>query len=222
MIIQLKRSITDLKLEELNYFELNQQEQEKADELYQKDEYEEAIKLLDEALINDPKHISSFFKQLLWLKNYNDAIIWADKTLFIDQKHVNSLYTKADCLKMIGNYNDAITWAGKALFINQKHINSLSIKAESLRRLRNYMMLSYGQIKLFLSIPHISTHYLQKLNLQEGLGFIMMLLYGLIKHCLLIQIMSTHHTQKLQKSYTIVLADSLKMLGNYNDAITIG
>ncbi|CAD8061914.1 unnamed protein product [Paramecium sonneborni] len=70
MIIQLKRSITDLKLEELNYFELNQQEQEKADELYQKDEYEEAIKLLDEALINDPKHISSLYIRAEALSNY--------------------------------------------------------------------------------------------------------------------------------------------------------
>ncbi|CAD8208416.1 unnamed protein product [Paramecium pentaurelia] len=112
MIISLKKYIKELKLGEVNYFSSKQQEQGNVEELYQKgcklyddDKYEEAIKLLDAALLINPKHFSSLYikaDSLKMLGNYKDAIIWADKALSIDSKHIYSLNTKAESLKYLG------------------------------------------------------------------------------------------------------------------------
>ncbi|CAD8198020.1 unnamed protein product [Paramecium octaurelia] len=146
---QMEKLLSDLKLSELNYYQISNLDIQKSEELYKKgyklywddDKYEEAIKVIDQALILNSKHKLSLWckaKILKQLGQYNQAIIWADKALQIDPKHQNSLYLKADSLRMLDNYIDAIIWVDKALFIDSKHVSSFYTKGESLRMLSIY------------------------------------------------------------------------------------
>ncbi|CAD8133599.1 unnamed protein product [Paramecium octaurelia] len=97
------------------------QSHQKAYKLYDdEDEYEEAINVLDAALLIDQNHFDS-----LYLK---DAIIYADKDLLIDSHDFDSLTIKAKCLKWLHNYKDAIIWTDKALSIDSKHDYQLQTK----------------------------------------------------------------------------------------------
>ncbi|CAK59172.1 unnamed protein product (macronuclear) [Paramecium tetraurelia] len=146
---QIQKLFQDLNLNQLNYYQVSDQDIKKSEELYQKGyklywydhKYEEAIAILDQALRLNSKHQLALWckaESLKMLDQYNEAIIWADKALQVDPKHFNSLYTKAESLRMLDQYNEAIIWVDKALQIDSKHCNSLFTKASSLRGLGQY------------------------------------------------------------------------------------
>ncbi|CAD8201382.1 unnamed protein product [Paramecium pentaurelia] len=111
----IEKLLFDLKLSELNYYQISNLDINKSEELFKigyklyqdDDNYKEAIKILDQSLIFNPKHSLS-----LWCKDqYNEAIILADKALQVDPKHSYSLQCKAQSLRMIDQYSEAIIWA---------------------------------------------------------------------------------------------------------------
>ncbi|CAD8178160.1 unnamed protein product [Paramecium pentaurelia] len=141
--------LSDLKLSELNYNQISNQDIDKSEELYKKgyklywddDNYKEAIKIFDQSLIFNPKNCNSLYckaDSLRMLGQYNEAIVWADKALKVDSKDCDSLYCKAASLKMLGQYNEAIIWADEALKVDPKHCSSLFTKSDSLRLLKMF------------------------------------------------------------------------------------
>ncbi|CAD8169907.1 unnamed protein product [Paramecium pentaurelia] len=161
MIIQLKGNIKDLKLEEANSHQQNKQEQEKLEkfqQLYQKgyklyyddNKYEEAIEVIDAALLIDPNHVDSLFikaDSLKMLQDYREAIIWAEKALSINSNHLNSLSSKGDSLRILGKYNEALMILDKALNINSNHDISLARKGACLQSLSKYQQAIICYIK---------------------------------------------------------------------------
>ncbi|CAD8213416.1 unnamed protein product [Paramecium pentaurelia] len=141
--------LSDLKLTELNYYQISNLDINKSEELYKKGyklywddkNFKEAIKIFDQSLNFNPKHSLSLWckaESLRMLGQYNEAIIWADKALQVDPKNCNSLYCKAQSLRMLGQYNEAIIWADKALQVDPKDCLSLCTKSNSLRQLKMF------------------------------------------------------------------------------------
>ncbi|CAD8215297.1 unnamed protein product [Paramecium octaurelia] len=146
---QMEKLTYGLKLSELNYCSISDSNIQKSEELYKKgyqlywndDNYKEAIKMFDQALIFNSTHQLSLqckAQSLKMLGQYNEAIIWIDKALQVDPKHCNSLYCKAESLRMLGQFNEAIIWADKALEIDPKHCSSLFCKGTILTQLRMF------------------------------------------------------------------------------------
>ncbi|CAD8112294.1 unnamed protein product [Paramecium primaurelia] len=145
----IEKLLFDLKLSELNYYQISNLDINKSEELFKigyklyqdDDNYKEAIKILDQSLIFNPKHSLSLWCKAECLKmlgQYNEAIILADKALQVDPKHCYSLQCKAQSLRMIDQYSEAIIWADKALQIDPKDCLSLCTKSNSLRLLKMF------------------------------------------------------------------------------------
>ncbi|CAD8079958.1 unnamed protein product [Paramecium primaurelia] len=146
---QIQKLLSDLQLNELNYYQFSKLNLNKSEELYQRGyklylndkKFDEAIKIFDQALALNSRHQLSLWckaDSLKMLGYYNEAIIWTDKALQLDPRHCNSLYSKAESLKMLGLFNEAILWADKALEVDPKHCHSLYTKGDSLRLLKKY------------------------------------------------------------------------------------
>ncbi|CAD8080426.1 unnamed protein product [Paramecium primaurelia] len=140
---QLNAQIQELKLEQINYSQITQEQLLQAEEFYQK-----GIKVLKQG-------------QLLY-KNYNqyeEAIYYFDYALLNNKNHFLSLVMKADSLRMLGKYDEAILQADKALEIDSKHLNSLFTKCNYQLNvyecLVNMMMQFYGLIKRWKQIQSI-------------------------------------------------------------------
>ncbi|CAK74556.1 unnamed protein product (macronuclear) [Paramecium tetraurelia] len=101
---QMEKLLSDLKLSELNYYQISNLIINKSEELYKKgyklncnDKYEEAIQVVDQALNFNPKPKLSLWCKASILKQlgqYNEAIIWADKASQVDPKDSYIIFTK--------------------------------------------------------------------------------------------------------------------------------
>ncbi|CAD8194863.1 unnamed protein product [Paramecium octaurelia] len=132
---QMDNLISGLKLSELNYY-ISNSDLKKTEELYQKghklywmdDNYEEAIKLFDQALIVNSTHKLSLWCKancLRMLGQFKEAINWADKALEVDPKHCNSLQCKGSALTQLKMFKDANQVIDLSLSINPNHFDSL-------------------------------------------------------------------------------------------------
>ncbi|CAD8129874.1 unnamed protein product [Paramecium sonneborni] len=146
---QLKYLYQDLNISQLNYCQISNSDIQKSQEICQKgyelwlndNDYLEAIKNFDQALIWNPKNQSALQKKaycLRLLKQYKEAIQWADKALDIDPKHEDTMKGKGISLFMLEEYKEAIIWIDKALEINPNNKLSLYYKADCLRLLKQY------------------------------------------------------------------------------------
>ncbi|CAD8090062.1 unnamed protein product [Paramecium sonneborni] len=144
---QLIKLNSDLNLNQLNYYQQSKNDIIKSKELYQQgynlylneSNYQEAIKIFDQAISFNPKNYQALWckgENLRMLSKYNEALIYADKALEINSQHQNSLYLKSACFRRLCQYEEAIIWADKALKINPKDCPSLACKGNALRLLK--------------------------------------------------------------------------------------
>ncbi|CAD8108310.1 unnamed protein product [Paramecium primaurelia] len=141
-INELKRNYNELRLNELNYLELDKKELQEAEQLYKQgytlrssNKYEEALKFLDQSIALNPNHLLALSCKaycLRMLSKFNEAIIWADKALALDPKHLNTIYVKARSLYCQLKYTQAIKWADIGLQIDPNHQNFYDTKVRSL------------------------------------------------------------------------------------------
>ncbi|CAD8123744.1 unnamed protein product [Paramecium sonneborni] len=145
----LKNVYEDLKLTQLNYYQISAQDIQKSEELYKKGyklywnekNFKEAINILDQALILNQQHQLALYSKaecLRMLNQYKEAIVQVDKALELNSKHQFSLFCKAECLRGLDQYNEAIIWADKVLEIDPKNQFTLNTKAECLKMLAQY------------------------------------------------------------------------------------
>ncbi|CAD8090475.1 unnamed protein product [Paramecium sonneborni] len=143
--IQINKIITELKLNELIYYKLNDQQIVQAEEFFQKgfklysdDKYKEAIDYLDQTLLINPNHILALqFKafSLRLLGKYNDAIIWADRILLIDSSHIDLLYLKGWCLQALFKYSEAISYYDKVIQFDPNFFDVKLLKTQCEKKL---------------------------------------------------------------------------------------
>ena len=103
--------------------------------------YQEAIKIFDNVLEIDPKHIDALADKtyaLCYLHKYEEAITTCNKALEIDPKNTHALCNLDEvgaCLGESGKYTEAIKIFDKILEIDPKNVGTLVNKASALIRL---------------------------------------------------------------------------------------
>ncbi|CAK64758.1 unnamed protein product (macronuclear) [Paramecium tetraurelia] len=238
MIMYLTRQITELKLDKLSDYQLDLQDIEEVEslhesgyQLYYKDnKCKAAIKIIDDALLINPKHLNSLRTKgiksdinvlaycLQRLGNYHDAIVFAEKALLIESKHVKSLFIKAECLRMLGRFNDAIIWIDKALSIDSKNINSLYTKAECLFMIDNYKeAILWADKTLSIDSKHLNCLFTKAYSLYMIDNYNEAILRADKALSIDPKHVNSLFTKSIKQNKN--LAECLQRLGNYNDAI---
>ncbi|CAD8209486.1 unnamed protein product [Paramecium pentaurelia] len=165
IIISLKKYIKELKLGEVNYFSSKQQEQGNVEELYQQgcklyddDKYEETIKLLDAALLINPKHFSSLYikaDSLKMLGNYKDAIRWQIKLCRQIQNMSIHYLQKVNHQECWVNIPKLVKFVIKHQMLIHIMINPQGVKEPVYKNCQNIQKLLFITIRLFRSIQII-------------------------------------------------------------------
>ena len=111
---------------------------EQAQDLFDEENYEEAILFYDEVLEIDSEDIDALFGKAFSLDNigkHEEAISFYDKVLEIDSTDFDALNGKALALDNIGKHEEAISFYDKVLEIDSADIDALFGKALSLESL---------------------------------------------------------------------------------------
>jgi len=127
-------------LPEISYEDLELLEEffEQAQDLLEKENYEEAISFYDEVLAIESLDIDALFGKAFSLDNigkHDEAISFYDKVLAIDSTDIDALNGKALALDNIGKHEEAISFYDKVLAIDSTDIDALFGKALSLESL---------------------------------------------------------------------------------------
>ncbi|MGD9673462.1 MAG: tetratricopeptide repeat protein [Candidatus Nitrosocosmicus sp.] len=104
---------------------------EKATQLHDAGNYDEAITYYDKVLAIDPNDVYALGNKggaLFNLGKYDEAITYYDKVLVIDPNDVYALGNKGGALFNLGKYDEAITYSDKALAIDPNDIFALYYK----------------------------------------------------------------------------------------------
>ena len=111
---------------------------EQAQDLFEEENYEEAIPFYDLVLEIDSTDIDALFGKAFSLDNigkYEEAISFYDLVLEIDSADIDALNGKALALDNLGNHIEAISYYEKVLEIDSTDIDALFGKALSLESL---------------------------------------------------------------------------------------
>jgi Flp pilus assembly protein TadD len=114
---------------------------DKGDELYNQERYQEAIEWYDKALAIDPNYtraLNGKGNALLNLEKYQEAIEWYDKALAIDPNYTRAFYNKGNALNRLERYQEAIEYFDKALAIDPNYTRALNGKGNALLNLEKY------------------------------------------------------------------------------------
>ena len=117
----------------------------KGDELYKKQEYDEALKYYEMALDIDPKDVHALNGKgnILYEKiesggSYWEAIFAFQDVLDIDPNHVNALLKKGNIWYEQEDYDQALEYYDKLLSIEPTNLNGLINNANALQYLKRY------------------------------------------------------------------------------------
>jgi len=111
---------------------------EQAEDLFDEENYEEAISFYDGVLEIDSTDYDALFGKAFSLDNigkHSEAILFYDKVLEIDSTDFDALNGKAHALHNIGKHEEAILFYDKVLEIDSTDIDALFGKALSLESL---------------------------------------------------------------------------------------
>ena len=124
---------------------------DKANNLFVRGQYNEAIECYDKALAIDPKSADTWYNKGLAfneLGKYHEAIECYDKALAINGKDAYTWYNKGLTLSNLGSYDEAIKCYDKALQLNSEYTNALNNKSHILVAIGEYAeaMKSYKKV----------------------------------------------------------------------------
>lgn len=115
---------------------------DKASKLYQnglsllnEGKYDDAMKIFDEILEFEPKHLDALFKKgiaLNRLYKYDDALLCYNKIIEINPNHVDALFYKGLALSVLGRHDESISFYDEVLAIKPNHQNAWINKGISL------------------------------------------------------------------------------------------
>ena len=114
---------------------------EKADEFYDSDRYDEAIKYYDMALAinkSDTYALDSIGDALYNLERYDEAIKYYDMALAINKSDTYALASIGDSLSSLGKNDEAIKYLDMALAIDANDTYAIETKATTLYLLASY------------------------------------------------------------------------------------
>ncbi|CAD8125390.1 unnamed protein product [Paramecium sonneborni] len=165
-----------LNLPSLNYIQCSKESQQQSDkyfekgyQLFNRDEFQQAIQILDESLKYNEKNILSLWCRstcLSFLNDQNDAIKWIDKALYIDPNHVDSLYRKSECLSLLGKHEEALKTVEIALSIDSQNTDDYTEKLNVQVYQVNKRNHSKFQNYFYFNIQKIQIFCGEKLNVQ--------------------------------------------------------
>lgn len=102
------------------------------------EQYEEANKILDKILENDPDYLWGAAEVMVSSGRYQDAVNVCSRILEKYSGNIKAYITKGRALYLSGNFEDAIECYDKALKINPANIDALIEKAFALDDLGKY------------------------------------------------------------------------------------
>jgi len=111
---------------------------EQAQDLFDEENYEDAISFYDKVLEIDSEDFDALFGKAISLGNigkHEEAISFYDKVLEIDSEDIDALNGKALALDNIGQHEEAISFYDKVLEIDSEDIDALFGRALSLESL---------------------------------------------------------------------------------------
>ena len=94
---------------------------------YHQKKYEEAVRLLDEALKHNPQHVDALYNKslaLYALKRYEESVEGNDKVVSIDPEYTNAWYNKGLALYYLKRYDEAMAANRKVLSLDPNRVSA--------------------------------------------------------------------------------------------------